>query len=169
MAGVAILIAFPVLVVLLGLQIGIVSQLTLLNGSADLILLVLVAWGLQERVKSAWAWAVIAGLIVSFVSGLPFLTPLFAYLVATAIARLLQQRIWQTPVLAMFIATLLATLVQNIFSLIALQLNEVPIQLQVALTHVVVPSAFLNLLLSIPVYVVVSDLAKSVYPSEGDL
>jgi cell shape-determining protein MreD len=166
---VTILIAFPIFLILLGLQIGVVSQLTLLNGAADLILLTVVAWGLQERAKSAWVWAVIAGLMVSFVSGLPYMAPLIAYLAATAIARLLQQRIWQTPILAMFIATLAATLFQSILSLIVLQLSDVSINLQVALTQVVVPSAFLNLLLSLPMYILINDLVKVVYPSEGDL
>jgi cell shape-determining protein MreD len=166
---VTILIAFPIFLILLGLQIGVVSQLTLLNGAADLILLTVVAWGLQERAKSAWVWAVIAGLMVSFVSGLPYMAPLIAYLAATAIARLLQQRIWQTPILAMFIATLAATLFQSILSLIVLQLSDVSINLQVAFAQVVVPSAFLNLLLSLPMYIIVNDLVKLVYPSEGDI
>lgn len=164
-----ILIAFPIFLILLGLQIGVVSQLTLLNGAADLILLTVVAWGLQERAKSAWVWAVIAGLMVSFVSGLPYMAPLIAYLAATAIARLLQQRIWQTPILAMFIATLAATLFQSILSLIVLQLSDVSINLQVAFAQVVVPSAFLNLLLSLPMYIIVNDLVKLIYPSEGDI
>jgi cell shape-determining protein MreD len=166
---VTILIAFPIFLILLGLQIGVVSQLTLLNGAADLILLTVVAWGLQERAKSAWVWAVIAGLMVSFVSGLPYMAPLIAYLAATAIARLLQQRIWQTPILAMFIATLAATLFQSILSLIVLQLSDVSINLQVAFAQVVVPSAFLNLLLSLPMYIIVNDLVKLIYPSEGDI
>jgi cell shape-determining protein MreD len=132
-------------------------------------LLTVVAWGLQERAKSAWVWAVIAGLMVSFVSGLPYMAPLIAYLAATAIARLLQQRIWQTPILAMFIATLAATLFQSILSLIVLQLSDVSINLQVAFAQVVVPSAFLNLLLSLPMYIIVNDLVKLIYPSEGDI
>ena len=38
-------------------------------------------------------WAILAGLIVSLVSALPFLAPLWGYLIVTVIARLLRQRV----------------------------------------------------------------------------
>jgi hypothetical protein len=40
----------------------IASRIPLLHGSADLILLALVAWALQKRVNTAWQWALIGGL-----------------------------------------------------------------------------------------------------------
>jgi rod shape-determining protein MreD len=160
----SVLLAFPVLFVTLMLQMVVASRLTLLHGSVDLVLLTLVAWALQERVRTAWIWALIAGAVVSFVSALPLYAPLVAYLIATGIARLLQRRVWQTPILALLVAVVLATLFQNVYTLAALQFGERPIPLQDGLSLVALPSLLLNLLLALPVYTVIADLANWFYP-----
>ncbi len=83
---------------------------------------------------------------------------------ATGIARLLQRRVWQTPILALLVAVLLSTIFQNVFSLAALQFVERPIPIQDGLRLVALPSLLLNLLLALPVYTVIADLASWVYP-----
>ena len=45
----AYLISFPVLIIVLMLQLAIFSQLPLLSGTPDLVLLVLIAWSLHEK------------------------------------------------------------------------------------------------------------------------
>lgn len=148
------------------LQLAVVSRLPLIHGTADLILLALAAWASQERVKSAWQWTVLAGVGVSLVSGLPYFVPLFGYLLVTAIARLLQRRVWQTPILAMFVTTILGTILYQILSILALVASGTPIPFQQALTQVTLPSSLLNLILALPVYTVISDIARWVYPGE---
>ncbi len=59
----AILAAIPILGLTLMLQLSILSRMMLLSGNADLILLVLAAWALQERARGAWIWGVAASLI----------------------------------------------------------------------------------------------------------
>jgi rod shape-determining protein MreD len=164
----ATLLAFPVLIVTLMLQMVVASRLTLLHGTVDLVLLALVAWALQERVRTAWIWALVAGLAVSFISALPFYAPLIAYLVATGISRLLQRRVWQTPILALLVAVVLATIFQNMLSMAVLQFVDRPISFQDGLSLVALPSLLLNLLLALPVYVVIVDLANWVYPPLED-
>ena len=55
------LFAFPILSLAIMLQTAIVSRINLLAGGADLMLLILAAWALQERVATAWHWAALAG------------------------------------------------------------------------------------------------------------
>ncbi len=160
----SVLLAFPVLIVTLILQMTIVSRLPLLHGTADLVLLTLVAWASQERVKNAWIWAVIAGLAVSFISALPFYLPLVIYVLAALVARLLQRRVWQMPFLALFVAVFVGTLLQNVISIAAFQFLDWPIPWQQGLSLVTLPSLLLNLLLALPVYTVVADLANWLYP-----
>lgn len=148
------------------LQLAIVSRLPLIHGTADLILLALAAWALQERVKSAWQWAFLGGVAISFISGLPYLVPLIGYLLVTGIARMLQRRVWQTPILAMYIITILGTILYQILSIIALQASGTPIPFQQALTQVTLPSSLLNVLLALPVYTVITDIAHWVYPGD---
>ncbi len=160
----SVLLAFPTLVVLLILQMVVVSRLPLINGTADLLLLALVAWALQERARSAWAWAIIAGVAVSFISALPFYAPLFIYLAATAVARLLQRRVWQTPILALLVAVFVGTLIQQLVSLVVLNVSGAGIPWEDGLSLVTVPSLLLNLGLALPVYTVIVDLSRWVYP-----
>ena len=75
----AYLLAFPVFIILAMAQIGIVSQVHLLRGTGDLVMIALVAWTLNERGSSAWAWAMVAGLLISFVSATPMFAPLAGY------------------------------------------------------------------------------------------
>jgi rod shape-determining protein MreD len=162
----AILAAVPILGILLMLQLAVISRLPLINGTADLLLLALVAWALQEKVKTAWIWAALAGGAVTIISGLPYFVPLIGYLLVTLIARLLQRRVWQTPILAMFLTTILGTILYQFISIVALQTSGVPIAFDISLTHVMLPSALLNVILALPMYIVISDIAHWIHPGE---
>jgi rod shape-determining protein MreD len=165
----ASLVAFPVVILLTMLQIGVVSQLPLLHGTADIVLLGVVAWSLHERVSNAWFWAVFSGLIVSLVSALPFFAPLWGYLIVAVIARLLRQRVWQTPFLAMLLVTFAGTLVTLALDWAVLQFQTGAYPLYTALNIIVMPSALLNLLFALPVYALVNDLADFLYPDKAEL
>jgi hypothetical protein len=107
-----------------------------------------------------------AGLLVSFISALPVFTPLVGYLVITGIARLLQRRVWQTPILAMFVATVSGSLFYHIMSWFILSFSGMPLPLQDSVSRVILPAVLLNLLLSIPVYALITDMANWLHPYE---
>jgi rod shape-determining protein MreD len=148
------------------LQSTIVSRMQLLNGTADLLLLFIVAWALQDRVESAWQWCLIGGIFASLYSALPFGTYVIAYLIATSIARILKRRVWKAPFLAMLAATFLGTLVVQLVSLVARLVTGVNIPMTSALNLILIPGLLLNLLLAIPVYSIMHDLAGWLYPEE---
>lgn len=158
------LLAFPVLVLTLMVQMVIATRLPLLNGTADLIMLALVSWALQERVKAVWVWALVGGMLVTFVSAMPAYLPLIIYLLVTGIARLLQYRVWQSPFLSLLVAVVTGTLLANFISMLAFQLLDRPISWQEGLSLVTIPSLLLNLLLAFPMYTLISDLANWLYP-----
>ncbi len=160
------LIAVPLLALILVLQTAIVSRITLLSGSVDLMLLVIVSWSLQHQVETALHWALLGGLMVALVSGLPPYDFLAGFLVVALMARFVQSLVWQTPVLALFSVTFLGTLLTHLLSFFALRLNGSPIQFGDALALITLPSLFLNLLVVLPVYSLIRDLALWVYPME---
>jgi hypothetical protein len=162
----SILIGIPVLLVLLMLQSSIVSTLPLLQGTADLILLTVVAWSLQERVPSSFEWAAIGGLMTGAITKLPFFVPLIGYLAAAVLARTLRRQVWQTPSLVMFLTTFLGTLFYQILCWGVLYVQGMPLPVGDSINLVILPAALLNLILALPVYAVVSDLAQSIYPEE---
>ena len=160
------LIGIPVLALAFMLQTAVVSRITLLSGAADLVLLILIVWALQEQVQSSWQWAVLAGLMAAFISGLPPFTLLVAYLLAVGLARYVIRQIWQTPVLALFSVTFFSTLILHLVTYLALLFRGTSITFGDVLALITLPSVFLNLLLVLPVHSLIRDLALWVYPVE---
>ena len=162
----SILIAFPILGILTIIQTLVVSEIPLLHGTADLVLLAVIAWALQKKVNSAWHWGVIGGLMISLVSGIPFMVPLISYLAVVGIALLLRQRVWQLPILAMFITTFIGTVLLHALSIIALRINGTTIPILQGLNSITLPSLLLNMLLAVPMYALLGELANMIYPDE---
>ena len=148
------------------LQTSVISRIMLLGGNADLVMLVLAAWGLQERTRGVWVWGAAAGLLVGVVSGVPWYIYLIGYLAVIGMAQLLVRRIWQAPLLAMFLVTLIGTLELLMLTYIQRTLFVVSLPFGEVFTVIVLPSVLLNLLLAIPIHAIIRDLAKRVYPQD---
>jgi rod shape-determining protein MreD len=159
------LVAVPVILLSVILQSAVISRVYLLSGIADLPLVMLAAWSLQEEVDSAWHWAAATGLLVGFVSGLPLAVPLVGYITIVLLARIFQRRVWQAPLLAMFSITFLGTIIVSGLSLGVLRFAGVPLPISDVLGLLTLPSVLLNMLLAMPVYAVMRDLARWVYPT----
>ncbi len=159
-----VLLSLPLLGTALMVQSVVVSRLTLLSGCADVLLLLVAAWAVQERVRSAWQWATAAGLFAGFLSALPWPVPLAAYLVVAALGRILTSRLWQAPILVMFLLTLIGTLISQTLAWTVLQFTGRSLPWRDAFHLVILPSALLNLLLAMPAYIFVRDLAALFYP-----
>lgn len=160
------LISIPVMLVLSVLQMTAVSRINLLNGSADLILLTIAAWGIREKNSNVYIWAIIGGLMVSIISALPFLTPVVPYLATAFIARFVARRLWQAPVLALIITMISGTLFQHLTYIIILQITGVQLGFAESVGYVTLPSLLLNFFFLFPVYVIITDLWKWVTPEE---
>lgn len=159
------LVAIPVILLSVMLQSAMISRIYLLSGLADLPMVMLAAWALQDEVDSAWHWAAAFGLMVGFVSGIPWYVPVGGYMIVVALAQLLQKRVWQAPLLAMFSITFLGTIIVNLLSFSVLRISGVIMPLEDVLGLLVLPGVLLNMLLAIPVYAVMRDLSRWVYPS----
>ena len=163
------LIAIPVLALAFMIQTAVVSRITLLSGAADIVLLILIAWALQEQVQSSLHWAGLAGLMAAFVSGLPPGVLLIAYMLAVILARYVLRQTWQTPVLALFTVTFFSTLLLHLVTYLALIARGTSIPFGDALALITLPSVFLNFLVALPIHSFIRDLALWVYPLEDML
>ena len=159
------LVAVPVILLSVILQSAMISRIYLLSGIADLPMVLLAAWALQDEVDSAWHWAVAMGVLVGFVSGIQWFVPVLAYMIVVGLAQILQKRVWQAPLLAMFTITFLGTIVLSILSLVVLRFSGVPMAVGDVLGLLTLPGVLLNMLIAIPVYAVMRDLARWVYPN----
>ncbi len=151
------------------IQLGVVSQLPLLQGKADLMLLVLIAWGLQDPVKSPWEWGILGGIMISLVTATPFYVVMISYVVVILLARVARRRIWQMPLLVMLVLTFLGTLIFHLISIFVFQISGSVLPLKESLTLVTLPSALLNLLLAFPIYTIITDLARWLHPRELEI
>jgi hypothetical protein len=120
---------------------------------------------MQDDVETAWHWAIATGILVGFVSGLSWVVPLASYILVIVLAQVLQRRVWQAPLLAMFSVTFLGTIGLSFFSLVVLRFTGVPLSIADVFGLVTLPGILLNMLLAIPVFAVMRDLARWVYPT----
>jgi hypothetical protein len=65
----------------------------------------------------------------------------------------------------MFSVTILGTVIINVLSYVALTVAGVTMPLEDVLGLLILPGVLLNMLLAIPVYAVMRDLARWVYPT----
>ncbi len=159
-----IVVALPLLILTSIIQVVIGSRLQLLHGCVDLILLVLVGWALQERAEFSLVWAFFGGVLVSIFSAVSPVVIIGSYVVITIITRMFQRRIWQMPILALLSMIFLGTMIIHGATILSLQLLGTNIDFMEGLRLVTLPSALLNLLLAFPIYMVMSDLANTLYP-----
>jgi hypothetical protein len=162
----ALLISVPILGGLAIIQSAILSSMPLLLGSVDVVLVVLMAWALQDRVHVAWQWSLIGAGMMTLLSGLPIGVYFAGYLSATILAGYIKRRIWKLPFLGMLTATFIGTLLILGISWLARWLTGVYIPIGTALIQIVLPSLLLNLLITVPVFFAMKDLAQRIYPEE---
>lgn len=146
------------------LQVSLAWRLSLLQGPADLVLLVLLAWMLQEPAKADWRWGVLAGLILSLFSSLPFWVPLLGYTVTAAIVGVFETRIWQNSLLTLFTAIVVGIFCVQASTLMYLWLNADPIDILQAFNLVTMPSIILSMILALPVYALIGELTRMLIP-----
>lgn len=159
------LIAIPLLGLAVIVQSTMVGRISLLAGYADLLLVILIAWALQDRVTTAFHWAFLASVMVSLVSRLPWYVYLAGYCGAVFLALSLQRRVWQVPLLAMFTVTFMGTLLIHLLSFLYLNFSGSSASLTDSLGLVTLPSVLLNMLIAIPMFGLMRDLARWVFPS----
>ena len=153
-------LSIPVLLFLSVLQISIVSRIQLINGSADLIILSIAAWGIHDRNRSVYFWALIGGLFISITSSMPLFTPIVPYMVVAILTQIFQTRVWQAPLISVVIVVLLGTFFQHLFGLFVLLVDGLELDWTMALQYVTLPTIFLNLLFLIPIQIFFNDLRK---------
>lgn len=157
------------LVIAVMLQLGIASRFPILSGTADLILLFIIAWTLHEKFRHPWIWTIIAGTFVSLISPMSLYMPLVTLLIITALVQFVKKHIWQSPLLVMLMITFVGTLIQHVLYMLTLQLIGTEINWSVGFYKIALPSLLFNMLLAIPVYSIIHELANYILPEGQEL
>lgn len=148
------------------LQVTLLARIDLLQGTADLVLLVMVIWMLQEGNKPDWRWGIPAGLMVGYASALPGWLLLAGYVAAAGLCQLLHERVWQVRMLTMVSGVLGGTLIIHLLTLLFMWIEARPLGIGEAFNLVTLPTMLLNLILLLPTNALISELTKLVSPAE---
>ena len=160
----SVILSIPILAFVSILQSAVVSRLPLNKGVADLMLVLLVAIALQKRTNYAWQWSIIGGLLIDFISGLPFGIFTISYMLATALAMVLRERIWRFTFLMQLLVVLFGTVVTQGISYLVLFLQGASLELVAVLQVITMPSIILNFMLSLPIFVLTKDVLDQIDP-----
>lgn len=162
----SILLSIPILALISILQSAVVSRLPLNQGVADLMLVLLAAIALQKRINTAWQWSIIGGLLTDYISGLPFGIFTVSYLLATALATFLRDRIWRFTFLMQLLVVLVGTIISQGLSFLVLFLQGASLELTSVLRVITMPSIILNFMLSLPIFILTGDVLDQIIPQE---
>ncbi len=148
-------------------QSAVVSQIHLLHGVADVVLLVVAAWYIHQDAPTSWVWAVLAGLMVGTLSALPWWLFVVGYSAVAALTHFLRQRLWRVSFFSFFTVIVFGTLWTQGLAFAYLRWVQVaPISFRLAFSEVILPSLLLNLLLALPVYSLMDEWAAWFFPTQ---
>jgi len=152
-------IAVPLLAVLALLQTTVFRHIPLLDGNLDLLLLVILCWSLL-RPEEGMIWAVAAGFFSDIFTGGPFGVTSIAYLFAAFCISYLHGRLrTHNPIVVMAIA-LFGTILAHLVMIAMLVVFGRSLEVGYLLLYVTLPTAFLNTLCSVPVYLTLRPLHR---------
>jgi rod shape-determining protein MreD len=160
------LLGLPVIAFLVILQTSIISRLNISLGQADLVMLFILAWCLQDKRSVGVWWAIAGGIMMSFVSAVPWYGYLIGYFTIAIISKVLQKRLWNIPILTMVILSFVGTGIVLVISFVFVSVTQVQLPIRDSLVKVILPSSAINMVLSIPIFIVVRDLVNTVYPTD---
>ena len=165
----AYLIGVPLLALLSVIQSTILSHLQLFEGRPDLVLLAVVGWSLAGRTEESMVWGMIGGLFLDLLSGLPFGSSAIGLILVAFLVSLSEGRFWEAHLLMPLSATLVASLTFHILGMGAVLLTGRTLDPSLALTRVILPSTFLNLVLALPTAQLAGGLRDRLFPPEVEI
>ncbi len=157
-------IGIPAIMLLAILQSAVVSQFRLADGQADLVLVAVVAWGLTGRSKEAMIFGLIGGFILDLLSALPIGTTSVILVLIGYLVSLTEGRLWGAHLLTPLGVVFAASLVFSGYQLLASVLAGAAADWPTVASRVILPEAFLNVLLAIPAAQVASAIQHALFP-----
>lgn len=160
------LIGIPLLALLSVLQATVFTQVRILDGAPDLVLLAVVAWAITGHSRQAMSLGFIGGVLLDLLSGLPLGVTSLPLILSAYLVSFGEGRFWEVHFLMPLGAVLAASIVYHGVGLGVLFALGRPPELGFALSRVVLPSVVLNLLLALPVAQLTQGLEQRLYPPE---
>ena len=146
------------------LKSTLMPHLRVLGGAPDLMLVMVVSWALVAPYQEAFFWGFAGGVAQDLLSGAPLGTSALALLTVAFLGNLLQGQLNRSNLVIPLVVTLIASFVAPLITLSVLALTGHNIDWLYNLAYVVLPSAGLNLVLILPVYIIMVRLYERLNP-----
>jgi len=153
------------------IQMAIFSQFTIQSGKADLILLVVIALGLQPEISKLdnVIFSMFAGVLIGFISAEPFWIVVIVYFFALYFSLFLKERLPQIPILSMFFCSIVFMTIHILIQAVYYQFLGLRIDFQTSFQSLILPSLMINIIATLPIFLVVSEVRRIVFPSLEEL
>ena len=148
------------------LQTSLISHLRLLDGRPDLVLLAVIGWALTGRGHEAMILGFFGGLFLDAFSVVPLGVSAIALVIVAAVVSYSEGKFWGVNPIMQLAAVLVGSAIYYAAVILALALAGQQIDLQLALSRIILPSLFLNLILTLPAAQLSESLRRVLYPAK---
>ncbi len=154
----------PLLTLTAIVQATLVPLLPTGDAKPDLILLIVVAWGIVRGGGEATLWGLGGGLVLDLLSSAPFGVQTLGLVAVGLLADLMETNFFRSNILLPLAAIFIATFLFHIVEAAGMQTAGYPIAWQSFLTGVVFPTALFNTALMPIFYGLLRRLDRSTHP-----
>ncbi len=154
----------PLLALIALVQTTLVPLLPTGQARPDLLLVIVVAWGIVRGGGEATLWGLGSGLILDLLSGVPFGVQTLGLVAVGLLADLMETNLFRSNILLPLAAIFVATFLFHIVQAAAMQTVGYPIDWQPFLSQTVLPGAVFNTLLMPFVYALLHRLEHAAHP-----
>lgn len=148
----AIYFALPLLIGVALLQSTVLPRLPMGGLKPDLVLLLVLAWGMLRGSRQGLIWGLVGGLSLDVLSSLPFGTSTALLMLAGLLAGLVRAEIWAGHLILPVVAAALATVLFDLLGLACGAVAGWPVDWLEMFLGVALPSAGLNALVMVVVF-----------------
>lgn len=148
------------------LQLGIFSNIQILSGKIDLLMLGVIAWIMQKKTVliDIVIYSIITIFFIYLISAEPVVIILGLYSLLVFVVFWSKNNIQQLPIVSMLIFSAIFTFFHLVIFGFYLQLSGIPMVAEEVFQSVILPSMIINLIAAIPMYLLVNELHRWVYP-----
>lgn len=152
------------------IQLGIFSNIQILSGKVDLLMLGMIAWILQKKTSliDIFIFAIVTVVLINLISAETLIIILILYGMIAITVFWSKNNIQQLPIVSMLIFSAIFTFVHLGLFALYLQFSGISINFQQIFQSFILPSMIFNLVAAIPMYLLVNELHHWVYPLEEE-
>ncbi|PKO07462.1 MAG: hypothetical protein CVU41_01850 [Chloroflexi bacterium HGW-Chloroflexi-3] len=148
------------------LQLGIFSNIQILAGKIDILMLGVVAWIIQKKTEliDIFIYSIFTVFFIYLISAEPIIIIFGLYSLIVFMVYWSKNNIQQLPIISMLIFSAVFTFFHLVIFGFYLQLSGIAMVAEEVFQSVILPSMIINLIAAIPMYLLVNELHRWVYP-----